>query len=53
MNNCHLWTEHEVAEWISGSIGEWGEFYAAKLPLLAKISSQLYHSTTMKFLRKD
>eukprot|EP01083_Nonionella_stella_P012318 34949_1 len=29
LNQCHLWTEHEVAEWIR-HLPDWGNYYAAK-----------------------
>ena len=28
-DQCHLWTEHEVAEWIR-HLPDWGNYYAAK-----------------------
>ena len=29
LNQCHLWTENEVAEWIR-HLPDWGNYYAAK-----------------------
>eukprot|EP00485_Elphidium_margaritaceum_P006878 CAMPEP_0202700876 /NCGR_PEP_ID=MMETSP1385-20130828/14021_1 /ASSEMBLY_ACC=CAM_ASM_000861 /TAXON_ID=933848 /ORGANISM="Elphidium margaritaceum" /LENGTH=474 /DNA_ID=CAMNT_0049358163 /DNA_START=39 /DNA_END=1463 /DNA_ORIENTATION=- len=30
LNQCHLWTEHEVAQWIR-HLPEWGNYYASKM----------------------